>query len=79
MPWAALSCPECGEPARFSLSRVCPRCSAWLVMVPRLLHPNQLRVYVEGPRAALIDFMVEAFWLMISLAALANFWIFLEG
>jgi hypothetical protein len=59
MPRMALSCPECGEPMRFGFRRVCRRCGARLVMVPRLLHPNHYRVYVAGPRAALADLAVE--------------------
>jgi hypothetical protein len=67
----ALSCPECGEPMRFGFRKVCRRCGARLVMVPRLLHPNHFRVYVAGPRAALADLAVEGFWLLVSLAVLA--------
>jgi len=67
----ALSCPECGEPMRFGFRRVCRRCGARLVMVPRLLHPNHFRVYVAGPRAALADLAVEGFWLLVTLAVLA--------
>jgi hypothetical protein len=29
----------------------CPGCGAELVMIPRLLHPNHMRVYVKGLRA----------------------------
>ena len=68
----ALSCPECGEPMRFGFRRVCRRCGARLVMVPRLLHPNHFRVYVAGPRAALADLAVEGFWLIVGLAVLAT-------
>lgn len=67
----ALSCPECGEPMRFGFRRVCRRCGARLVMVPRLLHPNHVRVYVAGPRAALADLAVDVFWLAVVIAALA--------
>jgi predicted amidophosphoribosyltransferase len=58
----ALSCPECGEPMRFGFRKVCRRCGARLVMVPRLLHPNHFRVYVAGLRAALAGLAVEVFW-----------------
>ncbi len=68
----ALSCPECGEPMRFGFRRVCRRCGARLVMVPRLLHPNHFRVYAAGPRAALADLAVEGFWLIVGLAVLAT-------
>ncbi len=67
----ALSCPECGEPMRFGFRRVCRRCGARLVMVPRLFHPNHVRVYVAGPRAALADLGVEFFWLAVVLGAMA--------
>jgi predicted amidophosphoribosyltransferase len=67
----ALSCPECGEPMRFGFREECRRCGAKLVMVPRLLHPNHVRVYVAGPRAALADLAVEGFWSLVSLAVLA--------
>lgn len=67
----ALSCPECGEPMRFGFRKVCRRCGARLVMVPRLLHPNHVRVYVAGPRAALAELAVEVFWLLVGLAVLA--------
>lgn|SRR5579875_2597399 len=67
----ALSCPECGEPMRFGFRKVCRRCGARLVMVPRLLHPNHVRVYVAGPRAALAELAVEAFWLAVIVGALA--------
>jgi len=67
----ALSCPDCGEPMRFGFRKVCRRCGAKLVMVPRLLHPNHVRVYVAGPRAALADLAVEGFWLLAGLAVLA--------
>jgi hypothetical protein len=40
-------------------------------MVPRLLHPNHVKVYVAGPRAALADLLVECFWLIVGLGALA--------
>jgi predicted amidophosphoribosyltransferase len=48
MPRIALSCPECGEPMRFGFRKVCRRCGAELVMVPRLFHPYHMRVYVKG-------------------------------
>ncbi len=67
----ALSCPECGEPMRFGFRHLCRRCGAHLVMVPRLLHPSHVRVYVAGPRAALADLLVEGFWLAVNLAVLA--------
>src|SRR6266851_7415161 len=63
----ALSCPECGEPMRFGFRKICRRCGAELVMVPRLLHPYHVRVYVKGPRAALATLAVEAAWLFGSL------------
>jgi predicted amidophosphoribosyltransferase len=67
----ALSCPECGEPMRFGFRKVCRRCGAKLVMVPRLLHLNHYRVYAAGPRAALTALPVEGFHLAIILTALA--------
>jgi predicted amidophosphoribosyltransferase len=66
----ALSCPDCGEPMRFGFRKICRRCGAALVMIPRLLHPNHFRVYVGGPRAALAGLMVEGFWFAILLAVL---------
>ncbi|MFI5351352.1 MAG: zinc ribbon domain-containing protein [Candidatus Binatales bacterium] len=67
----ALSCPECGYAMRFGFRRVCRRCGAKLVMVPRLLHPNHYRVYVCGPRAALAGLTVELFWFAAVIGALA--------
>lgn len=71
IPRTALSCPECGEPMRFGFRKVCRRCGARLVMIPRLLHPNHYRVYVAGPRAAVAELGVELFWLMVVLGVLA--------
>lgn len=56
---------------RFGFRRVCRRCGARLVMVPRLLHPNHFRVYVRGARAALAELTVELFWLIVELSMLA--------
>ena len=67
----ALSCPECGEPMRFGFRKVCRRCGAKLVMVPRLLHPYHVRVYVKGPRAALAELGVELFWFAVIIGVLA--------
>lgn len=67
----ALSCPECGEPMRFGFRKVCRRCGARLVMIPRLLHPNHFRVYVAGPRAALTELGIELFWLVAVFGVLA--------
>jgi ribosomal protein L40E len=52
IPRLALSCPECGEPIRFGFRKVCRQCGAKLVMIPRIMHPNHVRVFVPGPRAA---------------------------
>ena len=67
----ALSCPECGEPMRFGFRKVCRRCGAELVMVPRLFHPYHVRVYVKGPRAALAELGVELFWFAVIIGVLA--------
>jgi predicted amidophosphoribosyltransferase len=67
----ALSCPECGEPMRFGFRHVCRRCGAELVMVPRILHPSHVRVFVRGPRAAFYELAKELFWLLIGLGILA--------
>jgi hypothetical protein len=67
----ALSCPECGEPMRFGFRKVCRRCGAELVMVPRLFHPNHVRVYVKGPSAAFAGLMVEVFWGAVIFGVLA--------
>ncbi len=56
----ALRHPECGEPMRFGFRKVCRRCGAELIMVPRLLHPYHMRVYVKGPRADLRKWHVRA-------------------
>ena len=58
----ALSCPQCAEPMLFGFRKVCWRCGAALVMVPRLLHPYHVRVYVKGPRAAAAKLAVSLFW-----------------
>jgi len=65
----ALSCPECGEPMRFGFRKVCRRCGAKLVMVPRLFHPYHVQVYVAGPTAALTALTVEGIHLAILIAA----------
>ena len=65
----ALSCPECGQTMRFGFRRVCRRCGAQLVMVPRLLHPYHVRVFVKGPRAALYELGVDLFWLAVVIGA----------
>jgi hypothetical protein len=67
----AMSCPECGYPMRFAFRRMCRQCGAKLVMVPRLLHPMHLRVYVAGPRAALIALVVHGTYLAILVVGLA--------
>ena len=67
----ALSCPECGYPMQWGFKKICRQCGARLVMDPRLLHPNHMRVYVAGPRAALADLAVEGSALIISLGMLA--------
>jgi predicted amidophosphoribosyltransferase len=67
----ALSCPECGEPMRFGFRKVCRRCGAELVMVPRLFHPYHMRVYVKGPGAALAELAVDVFWGAVILGVLA--------
>jgi hypothetical protein len=67
----ALSCPECGCPLSLGFKRQCRQCGAQLCMVPRLFHPNHVRVYVRGPRAALADLAVEGSALVIMLAVMA--------
>jgi|ERR1035437_1629281 predicted amidophosphoribosyltransferase len=67
----ALSCPECGDAMSFSFRTVCRRCGAELVMIPRLLDWNHVRVYVKGPRAALTALVVEGIHLAILFAVLA--------
>src|SRR5229473_7782248 len=59
MPRIALSCPECGDPMRYGFRKVCRRCGAKLVMVPRLFHLSHVRVYVAGPRAAFAALTAE--------------------
>ncbi len=66
----ALSCPECGEPMRFGFRKICRRCGARLVMVPRLFHPNHVRVYTAGLRAALAGLAVEVFWFAVLIGIL---------
>ena len=68
----ALSCPECGYPMQWGFKKICRQCGARLVMVPRLFHPNHMRVYVAGPRAALADLAVEGSAFLIMLAVLAG-------
>ena len=67
----AMSCPECGYPMTWGFKRVCRQCGAHLVMVPRILHPNHVRVYVAGPRAAIYGLAGELFWLAVILGAMA--------
>ncbi|HEY6419276.1 MAG TPA: zinc ribbon domain-containing protein [Candidatus Binataceae bacterium] len=66
----ALSCPECGYAMRFGFRKVCRRCGAKLVMVPRLFHVNHVRIYVAGPRAAFTALVVECVHWVIAIAAL---------
>ena len=40
-------------------------------MVPRLLHPYHVRVFVRGPRAALYELGVDLFWLFVMFGVLA--------
>jgi predicted amidophosphoribosyltransferase len=67
----ALSCPECGYPISLGFKHVCRQCGAHLVMVPKLFHPNHVRVYVAGPRAALAGLAVEGSALVITFATIA--------
>jgi predicted amidophosphoribosyltransferase len=67
----ALSCPECGYPISLGFKHLCRQCGAELTMVPRLLHPSHVRVYVKGPRAALATLVVEGFWLIVILTVMA--------
>ncbi len=67
----ALSCPECGYAMSFGFRTVCQHCGAELVMIPRLLDWNHVRVYVTGPRAALTALVVEGIHLAILFAMLA--------
>ena len=66
----ALSCPECGYPMTFGFKHVCRQCGARLVEVPCLFHPNHLRVFVAGPRAALAYLAVEGTAWIVMLAAM---------
>jgi hypothetical protein len=51
--------------------RVCRRCGAELVMVPSILHPSHMRVFVRGPRAAFYTLAGELLWLCVGLGVLA--------
>jgi hypothetical protein len=55
---------------RYGFRKVCRRCGAELVMIPRLLHPNHVRVYVKGLRAALAQLSIEVFWFALVIGAL---------
>ena len=55
---------------RFGFRKVCRRCGAQLVMVPRLFHPYYVKVYVRGPRAALAELTVDSFWVVALLGLL---------
>ena len=66
----ALSCPECGYPMTFGFKRVCRRCGAQLAMVPRILHPGHVRVFVRGFRAAGYALAGELLWFAVILVAL---------
>lgn len=67
----AMSCPECGYPMAWGFRRVCRRCGAELVMVPSILHPSHMRVFVRGPRAAFYTLAGELLWLCVGLGVLA--------
>jgi hypothetical protein len=69
----ALSCLECGSRCA-SAHKVCRRCGARLVMIPRLLHPNHFRLYVAGPRTALAELVVDASLVVIGVLALNWAW-----
>jgi hypothetical protein len=66
----AMSCPECGYEMRFGFRKVCRQCGAKLVMVPRLLHPSHMKVYVAGFEAMLTALFVRAVHLAVLLAGL---------
>jgi len=67
----AMSCPECGYPMMWGFKKVCRQCGAQLVMVPSILHPYHMRVFVRGPSAALYTLAGELLWLAAGLAVLA--------
>jgi hypothetical protein len=49
----------------WGFKRVCRHCGARLVMLPRMLHPSHMRVFVAGPRAALYELGSELFWFAV--------------
>jgi ribosomal protein L37E len=67
----SFSCPECGEPMRLGFRHVCRNCGAELCMVPMVFHPNHVRVYVKGLRAAGAMLIYDIVWYAIVLGALA--------
>jgi uncharacterized protein (DUF983 family) len=66
----ALSCPECGEPMRFGFRKVCRRCGAKLVMIPQILHPSHVRVFVAGWNAMFYGLLRMVVWGSVLFAAL---------
>lgn len=56
---------------RYGFRKICRRCGAELVMVPRLFHPFHVKVYVRGPSAALAGLGVRLFWIAAILGVLA--------
>jgi hypothetical protein len=56
---------------RYGFRKICRRCGANLVLVPRLFHSSHVRVFVAGPRAALAELTVTVIQFAIAIAVLA--------
>ncbi len=56
---------------RFGFRHVCRNCGAELCMVPMVFHPNHVRVYTKGLKAAGAMLIYDIVWYAIALGALA--------
>jgi len=54
----------------WGFKKVCRQCGAQLVMLPSILHPYHMKVFVRGPSAALYELAGYAVWLAIGLGVL---------
>ncbi len=56
---------------RLGFRHACRNCGAELCLVPMVFHPNHVRVYVKGMRAAGAMLIYDIVWYSIVLGALA--------
>ncbi len=56
---------------RFGFRHVCRNCGAELCLLPMVFHPNHMRVYVKGFRAAGEMLLYDIVWYSIGIGVLA--------